>query len=79
MDLRAVEYIEKHYSNFSGLQFSRVFKLQSLQDTKREFYDAIKSISNRSLKAKKNDKDLILWARRVKKHNLDVGMKLSVI
>ncbi|CEP19038.1 hypothetical protein [Parasitella parasitica] len=73
MDLRAVEYIEKHYSDFSGLQFSRMFKLlQSLQDAKREFYDAIKSISNRSLKAKKNDKDLILWARRVKKHNLDL-------
>jgi hypothetical protein len=79
MVLRAVEYIEKHYSIFSGLQFSRVFKLQSLQDAKREFYDAIKSISNRSLKSKKTDKDLILWARHVKKHNLDVSMKFIII
>lgn len=79
MDLRAVEYIEKHYSNFSGLNFSRVLKLQSLQHAKREFYAAITSISSRPIKVKRNDKDLIIWARRVKKQNLDVGMKLSII
>ncbi|GAA5810515.1 hypothetical protein MFLAVUS_003938 [Mucor flavus] len=62
MDLRVVEYIEKLYSNISGLRFSRVFKLQSSQDAKREFYDATKSTSNRSLKTKNIDKDLILWA-----------------
>lgn len=66
MDLRAVEYIEKHYSNVSGLNFSRELKLQSLQSAKREFYAAITSIANRSLKGKGNDKDLILWALKNK-------------
>jgi hypothetical protein len=79
MVLRAVEYIEKNYSNFSGLNFSCELKLQSLQHAKRDFYDAITSISNRSLKEKINDKDLIHWARRVKKQNLDVSRKLSII
>ncbi|KAI8642066.1 hypothetical protein BD408DRAFT_188513 [Parasitella parasitica] len=38
---------------FDFLRFSRVLNLQSLQDAKREFNNAIQSITNRSLKAKK--------------------------
>ncbi|CAO3702545.1 unnamed protein product [Rhizopus stolonifer] len=71
MNSKAVEYIEKHYSDFSGLNFSRELKLQSLQHAKKEFYDAIISLSNRTLKGKKNDKDLILWARQARRKNLD--------
>jgi hypothetical protein len=47
---RAAKYIKNHYSNFGDLNFSPKLNLQSLERAKREFYDAITSISNHSLK-----------------------------
>lgn len=75
MDSSAIKYIENHYTSFSGLQFSRALKLQTLQQAKQIFNAANLSIANRSLKVKKEVKKLILWARRVRKQDIDVCIK----
>lgn len=75
MDSKAIKYIENHHTSFSGLQFSRALKLQTLQQAKQVFNAANLSIANRSLKCKKEVKELILWARRVRKQDIDVCIK----
>lgn len=52
--------------------------MQTLQQAKQVFNAANLSIANRSLKCKKEVKELILWARRVRKQDIDFFSDQSV-
>ncbi|KAG2236271.1 hypothetical protein INT48_008631 [Thamnidium elegans] len=62
-----INYIEQNYQNLDALDFCQQMKIGFLNKAIKEFNHGVKSIAERSLKDKNVDKNLVKWARDVRK------------
>lgn len=62
-----INYIEEHYTKFDTLAFCRAFKYEFLHEAVTSFNDAVKEIADRNLKSNNANKELIRWAKTLRK------------
>jgi hypothetical protein len=74
-----IKYIEENYTSFNALSFCRAYRYEQLRKAKTDFSDAVKEIADRSLKPKDANKDLIKWARALRKSNTNVGKSFHLL
>ena len=55
------------------LAFCRAFEYDFLHKAVTDFKDAIKEIADRTLKSKNANKELIKWAKALRKSNINVN------
>jgi phosphoenolpyruvate carboxylase len=67
-----IEYIEENYTKFDTLAFCRAFKYDFLRKAVTDFNDAIKEIADRTLRSNNANKELIKWAKALRKSKVNV-------
>lgn len=68
-----IEYIKENYTKLDTLAFCRAFEYDSLHKASTGFKDAIKEIADGTLKSNNANKELIKWARALRKSNVNVN------
>ncbi|KAG1379485.1 hypothetical protein G6F61_004902 [Rhizopus arrhizus] len=67
-----IEYIEENYTKLDTLAFCRAFEYDFLHKAVTDFQDAIKEIADRTLKSNNANKELIKWAKALRKSNINL-------
>jgi hypothetical protein len=68
-----IEYIEENYTKLDTLAFCRAFDYDFLHKAVTDFKDAIKEITDGTLKSNNANKELIKWAKALRKSNINVN------
>lgn len=68
-----IKYIEENYTKLDTLAFCRAFEYDFLHKAVTDFKDAIKEIDNGTLKSNNANKELIKWAKALRKSNVNLN------